>query len=228
MPTGAWDFFIFQVPTNIVRGYCITPRPHCMYSAPARVTALPTHLICHMTSTRHARRKRKHLTRERVAARSRKKSCVPPFLQAQVRPIFTHHHPSNPPSHPKSYTFIMSSPANRRGRSAKKATASPASSAREPPSSPSQQQTTPRAARRLAAERAVPSSSPMFFQSSPTRSNRDAETPDVRMAEASSTVDDGDRTPRANNGGIRGMRKEKNKNTKSDHLATVDPQYRLN
>ncbi|KAJ5386884.1 hypothetical protein N7509_009425 [Penicillium cosmopolitanum] len=97
----------------------------------------------------------------------------------------------------------MSSPASRRGRSAKKGTASPASSAREPPSSPSQQQTTPRAARRLAAERAVPSSSPMFFQSSPTRSNRGAETPDVRMAEASSTVDDGERTPRANNGGIR-------------------------
>ncbi|KAJ5087870.1 hypothetical protein N7456_011486 [Penicillium angulare] len=91
----------------------------------------------------------------------------------------------------------MSSPANRRGRSSKQATASPASSlAREPPSSPTQQ-TTPRAARRLAAERNVPSSSPMFFQSSPTRSNRGAETPDVRMAEASSTVDDGEQTPRA-------------------------------
>ncbi|KAJ5234764.1 uncharacterized protein N7469_003932, partial [Penicillium citrinum] len=72
-----------------------------------------------------------------------------------------------------------------------------------PPSSPSQQQATPRAARRLAAERGAPSSSPMFFQSSPTRSNRGAETPDVRMAEASSTVDDGERTPRANNAGIR-------------------------
>ncbi|KAJ5628701.1 DNA replication licensing factor Mcm4 [Penicillium lividum] len=87
----------------------------------------------------------------------------------------------------------MSSPANRRGRSSKQTTASPAPS-REPPSSPTQQ-ATPRAARRLAAEQNVPSSSPMFFQSSPTRSNHDAETPDVRMAEASSTVDDGERTP---------------------------------
>lgn len=102
----------------------------------------------------------------------------------------------------------MSSPASRRGRPSK-STASPVSSAREPPSSPSQQQATPRAARRLAAERGAPSSSPMFFQSSPTRSNRGAETPDVRMAEASSTVDDGERTPRANNAGIRGRQKKK-------------------
>jgi hypothetical protein len=57
----------------------------------------------------------------------------------------------------------------------------------------------------------------MFFQSSPTRSNRGAETPDVRMAEASSTVDDGERTPRANNGGIRGMWEKKIENQKSDY-----------
>ncbi|KAJ5716292.1 hypothetical protein N7493_008203 [Penicillium malachiteum] len=93
----------------------------------------------------------------------------------------------------------MSSPANRRGRSSNQPTSSPASSHfREPPSSPTQ--ATPRAARRLAAERNVPSSSPMFFQSSPSRSNQDPETPDVRMAEASSTVDDGERTPRAGAG----------------------------
>ncbi|KAJ5552524.1 hypothetical protein N7494_001902 [Penicillium frequentans] len=92
----------------------------------------------------------------------------------------------------------MSSPAKRRGRSSKLATSSPAPS-REPPSSPTQQ-TTPRAAERLAAERNVPSSSPMHYQSSPTRSNYGAETPDVRMAEASSTVDDGERTPRAGAG----------------------------
>lgn len=128
-----------------------------------------------------------------------------------------------PPSHPKSYILIMSSPASRRGRPSKQSTASPASSAREPPSSPSQQQATPRAARRLAAERGAPSSSPMFFQSSPTRSNRGAETPDVRMAEASSTVDDGERTPRANNGGIRGMRKNHRKNQQSTQIIAKDP-----
>ncbi|KAJ5805777.1 uncharacterized protein N7503_003379 [Penicillium pulvis] len=92
----------------------------------------------------------------------------------------------------------MSSPTKRRGRSSKLATSSPAPS-REPPSSPTQQ-ATPRAAGRLAAERNVPSSSPMHYQSSPTRSNYGAETPDVRMAEASSTVDDGERTPRAGAG----------------------------
>ena len=109
--------------------------------------------------------------------------------------------PSTPP---QNSTHIMSSPASRRSRPSKQSTASPASSrAREPPSSPTQQ-ATPRAARRLAAEGNVPSSSPMFFQSSPSRSNRGAETPDVRMAEASSTFDDGERTPRAG-AGIRGI-----------------------
>jgi DNA replication licensing factor MCM4 len=54
------------------------------------------------------------------------------------------------------------------------------------------------------AEGAAPSSSPIFFQSSPTKGNNDAETPDERMADASSTVDDGDRTPRGNPG-VRGM-----------------------
>ncbi|KAJ6110102.1 hypothetical protein N7486_002337 [Penicillium sp. IBT 16267x] len=99
----------------------------------------------------------------------------------------------------------MSSPAKRRGRSSKLATSSPAPS-REPPSSPTQQ-ATPRAAGRLAAERNIPSSSPMHYQSSPTRSNYGAETPDVRMAEASSTVDDGERTPRAS-AGIRDIRSD--------------------
>lgn len=77
--------------------------------------------------------------------------------------------------------------------------------AREPPSSPTRQ-ATPRAARRLAGEGNVPSSSPMFYQSSPLRGSRDAETPDVRMGEASSQVEDGERTPRAAHAGIRGMR----------------------
>ncbi|KAJ5676212.1 DNA replication licensing factor mcm4 [Penicillium macrosclerotiorum] len=96
----------------------------------------------------------------------------------------------------------MSSPASRRTRASNKSTASPASSlARQPPSSPTQ--ATPRAARRLAAEGNVPSSSPMHFQSSPTRGNLSQETPDVRMAEGSSVADDGDRTPRAQNAGIR-------------------------
>jgi hypothetical protein len=36
---------------------------------------------------------------------------------------------------------------------------------------------------------------------------RSAETPDVRMGDASSQVDDGDRTPRANQG-VRGMLKD--------------------
>ncbi|KAJ5770549.1 uncharacterized protein N7511_002600 [Penicillium nucicola] len=94
----------------------------------------------------------------------------------------------------------MSSPAQRRrGRSSKNAS-SPASSARqEPPSSPTFQ-ATPRASRRLMAEDVAPSSSPIFFQSSPTKGNNNAETPDERMADASSTVDDGERTPRGNAG----------------------------
>lgn len=53
-------------------------------------------------------------------------------------------------------------------------------------------------------ESAVPSSSPIFFQSSPTKGNNNAGTPDDRMGDASSTVDDGDRTPRGNPG-VRGM-----------------------
>ncbi|KAJ5295381.1 hypothetical protein PENANT_c001G06226 [Penicillium antarcticum] len=94
----------------------------------------------------------------------------------------------------------MSSPAQRRrGRSSKNAS-SPASSARqEPPSSPTFQ-ATPRASRRLMAEGVAPSSSPIFFQSSPTKGNNNAETPDERMGDASSTVDDGERTPRGNAG----------------------------
>lgn len=63
---------------------------------------------------------------------------------------------------------------------------------------PAQSQTTPRASRRLRGEAAIPSSSPMFFQSSPTRGNGNAETPDVRM-EPSSPINDGDTTPRPNN-----------------------------
>ncbi|KAJ5238411.1 DNA replication licensing factor Mcm4 [Penicillium chermesinum] len=67
----------------------------------------------------------------------------------------------------------MSSPVRRRGRSSNQPTASPSSvRTREPPSSPTHQATTPRAAGRLAAQGNVPSSSPMFFQSSPSRSNR--------------------------------------------------------
>ncbi|KAJ6069294.1 hypothetical protein N7499_011181 [Penicillium canescens] len=50
------------------------------------------------------------------------------------------------------------------------------------------------------AEGVAPSSSPIFFQSSPTKGNNNAETPDERMADASSTVDDGERTPRGNTG----------------------------
>ncbi|KAJ5353023.1 hypothetical protein N7452_001997 [Penicillium brevicompactum] len=96
----------------------------------------------------------------------------------------------------------MSSPAGRRrGRPSKNSTASPASSARqEPPSSPTFQATTPRASRRLMGEGNVPSSSPIFFQSSPTKGNNNVGTPDERMGDASSTVDDGDRTPRGNPG----------------------------
>ncbi|KAJ5933701.1 hypothetical protein N7454_006030 [Penicillium verhagenii] len=101
----------------------------------------------------------------------------------------------------------MSSPTARRSRSSKQSTASPAPS-REPPSSPTQQ-ATPRAARRLAEERNVLSSSPMMYQSSPPRSSNGGETPDVHMGEASSTVDDGERTPRARSGaGIRDIRSD--------------------
>ncbi|PKX98725.1 MCM DNA helicase complex subunit MCM4 [Aspergillus novofumigatus IBT 16806] len=110
----------------------------------------------------------------------------------------------------------MSSPASsrRRGRPAKdSATSSPARSTRSrqlqtssptPRAADEQSQATPRASRRLRGEAAVPSSSPMFFQSSPSKADSSAETPDVRMDEpsspmrASSTVDEGDRTPRGN------------------------------
>lgn len=106
----------------------------------------------------------------------------------------------------------MSSPtSSRRGRPSKSSTASPASSrARQDiPSSPSFQ-ATPRASRRLIAEGAARSSSPIFFQSSPNKGARSAGTPDVRMdepsspAHPSSTLDDGDRTPRGNQE-VRGM-----------------------
>lgn len=68
------------------------------------------------------------------------------------------------------------------------------------PSSPNFQ-ATPRASRRQMADAA---SSPIFYQSSPTKGNNNADTPDERMADASSTVDDGERTPRGNTG-VRGM-----------------------
>ncbi|KAH2210821.1 hypothetical protein KXW59_004106 [Aspergillus fumigatus] len=110
----------------------------------------------------------------------------------------------------------MSSPASsrRRGRPAKDtATSSPARSTRSrqlqtssptPRAADEQSQATPRASRRLRGEAAVPSSSPMFFQSSPSKADSSAETPDVRMDEPSSpmressTMDEGDRTPRGN------------------------------
>ncbi|RDW90594.1 MCM DNA helicase complex subunit MCM4 [Aspergillus mulundensis] len=111
----------------------------------------------------------------------------------------------------------MSSPApsRRRGRPARdSATASPARSTRSTRSQQQSQttnsQTTPRASRRLQGEAAVPSSSPMFYQSSPARGNSSAaETPDARMEEpsspirASSTMDDGETTPRANGTALR-------------------------
>ncbi|KAK1147028.1 MCM DNA helicase complex subunit [Aspergillus melleus] len=120
----------------------------------------------------------------------------------------------------------MSSPASRRrGRPTKDtATSSPARSTRstrsqqqqQPPSSPTpggadeQLQTTPRASRRLRGEAAVPSSSPLFFQSSPTKGNNSsAETPDARMDEpsspvrASSAMDEGETTPRGNGPAMR-------------------------
>ncbi|OOF92482.1 hypothetical protein ASPCADRAFT_153118 [Aspergillus carbonarius ITEM 5010] len=111
----------------------------------------------------------------------------------------------------------MSSPANtrRRGRPTRdSAVSSPARSTRSQQqrqtSSPTplddeQSQTTPRASRRLRGEAPVPSSSPMFFQSSPMKGDSSsAETPDVRMDEpsspvrASSTMEDGETTPRGN------------------------------
>ncbi|KAB8079074.1 putative DNA replication licensing factor Mcm4 [Aspergillus leporis] len=117
----------------------------------------------------------------------------------------------------------MSSPAStrRRGRPTRgSATASPARSTRSQrqpqTSSPTrsasdeQSQTTPRASRRLRGEAPVPSSSPMFFQSSPAKGNNSsAETPDLRMDEpsspirASSTMDEGETTPRGNRPTIR-------------------------
>lgn len=109
----------------------------------------------------------------------------------------------------------MSSPSanRRRGRPARdSATASPARSTRSSqqlPSSPTREsQTTPRASRRLRGEAAL-ASSPMFFQSSPSKGNSSAaETPDVRMDEASSSVGipmDGETTPRGNRTAMRGM-----------------------
>ncbi|KAL2872565.1 vacuolar transporter chaperone 4 [Aspergillus lucknowensis] len=117
---------------------------------------------------------------------------------------------STPHSHHK-----MSSPASsrRRGRPARdSATASPARSVRsqQQPQTSSPAQTTPRASRRLRGEGAVPSSSPMFFQSSPVRENNSsADTPDARMEEpsspirASSGIYEGETTPRANGNAVR-------------------------
>ncbi|OJI80571.1 hypothetical protein ASPTUDRAFT_179112 [Aspergillus tubingensis CBS 134.48] len=114
----------------------------------------------------------------------------------------------------------MSSPASsrRRGRPARdSAVSSPARSTRSTRSQQQRQtssptplgdeqlQTTPRASRRIRGDAPVPSSSPMFFQSSPMKGNSSsAETPDNRMDEpsspvrASSTLDDGETTPRGN------------------------------
>ncbi|KAL3480714.1 vacuolar transporter chaperone 4 [Aspergillus californicus] len=109
----------------------------------------------------------------------------------------------------------MSSPASsrRRGRPAKdSATASPARSTRsqQQPQASSPAQSTPRASRLLRGDPAVPSSSPMFFQSSPARGNSSsAETPDARMEEpsspmrASSAMDEGETTPQANRASMR-------------------------
>ncbi|RMJ27941.1 hypothetical protein PHISP_01209 [Aspergillus sp. HF37] len=106
----------------------------------------------------------------------------------------------------------MSSPASRGGRQSRNsATSTPRSSrSQQQPmtSSPTPQngdelQTTPRASRRARGEAAVPSSSPMLFQSSPANGNHGgAETPDIRMQESSSPVrpstERGDMTPRGN------------------------------
>ncbi|KKK13425.1 hypothetical protein ARAM_000887 [Aspergillus rambellii] len=109
----------------------------------------------------------------------------------------------------------MSSPASsrRRGRPARdSATASPARSTRsqQQPLTSSPSQSTPRASRRIRGEAAVPSSSPMFFQSSPVKGNSSsAETPDARMEEpsspirASSAMDEGEMTPRGNGAALR-------------------------
>ncbi|RAK81808.1 MCM DNA helicase complex subunit MCM4 [Aspergillus fijiensis CBS 313.89] len=117
----------------------------------------------------------------------------------------------------------MSSPApnRRRGRSARDSTiSSPARSTRStrsqqqpqtssPPPRDDQSQTTPRASRRLRGDGPVPSSSPMFFQSSPMKANSSAETPNLGMEEpsspvrASSTMEDVETTPRGNATAIR-------------------------
>ncbi|CAK97163.1 uncharacterized protein An12g04720 [Aspergillus niger] len=115
---------------------------------------------------------------------------------------------------------MSDSPASsrRRGRPARdSAVSSPARSTRSTRSQQQRQtssptplgdeqlQTTPRASRRIRGEAPVPSSSPMFFQSSPMKGDSSsAETPDIRMDEpsspvrASSTMDDGETTPRGN------------------------------
>lgn len=118
----------------------------------------------------------------------------------------------------------MSSPAStrRRGRPAQNsATASPAQSTRSRQTQPGasspvqmdtdeQTQVTPRATRRLRGEDAVPSSSPILFNSSPLRTARSsAQIPDIRLNPSSpllaSSTRDGDATPRGNRDGIRGM-----------------------
>ncbi|KAE8151150.1 DNA replication licensing factor MCM4 [Aspergillus avenaceus] len=112
----------------------------------------------------------------------------------------------------------MSSPAStrRRGRPTRdSATASPARSTRSrqlqtsspaPREGDEQLQSTPRASRRIRGEAPVPSSSPMFFQSSPVKG---AEIPDVRMDEpsspvrASSALAEEETTPRGNHHAMR-------------------------
>ncbi|OJJ50571.1 hypothetical protein ASPZODRAFT_106301 [Penicilliopsis zonata CBS 506.65] len=114
----------------------------------------------------------------------------------------------------------MSSPApsRRRGRPARdsatdsprstRSRQQPATSSPAPGATEDQLQSTPRASRRSRGNAPVASSSPMFFQSSPMKSNGNAaETPDGRMASspvmASSVVDDGEMTPRGNGHAIR-------------------------
>lgn len=152
-----------------------------------------------------------HLTRHRVPPRVPPKKELLLSLSPNTR-ISIHHSPPPPPSYPPpttthTYTHIgiMSSPATRRTRASNKSS-TPSRSSREPPSSPTMRESTPRAARALAAERNIPSSSPAAYQSSPM-GQQTAETPDVRMGDASSQLDDGDRTPRANQG-VRGMLEE--------------------
>lgn len=143
---------------------------------------------------------RKYFTRCRVTRLSAKTSSIWPF---HLTPRFHHLLPLSHTLSP-SPSLTMSSPASRRGRPAStpRSTRSTRSQQQAAPSSPTpagdDSQPTPRASRRLRGEGAAPSSSPMFFQSSPaSRNNTGADTPDIRM-------DRGDRTPRADQA-MRGM-----------------------